>query len=283
MACAVALLGSTAAGASTVQVRAGQNLTQIASANGTTVSALVAANGIRNPNLVVAGTVLTIPGTGSAGPASATAATSESTGGAYAVAAPGDSLWSIATRNGTTMSALARANGLTVNATILVGRRLLLPAAVSSVPVPSSLVSQRFPAALLASSSRLGLVPLFQQWAAHFGVPVSLLEGTCWWESGWQMGVVSSTGAIGIGQLEPTTVVTFRSVLGDPSLSAWNTSDNIEIAAAYLHQLLTQTGGDQHLALAGYYQGLASVRSHGLLASTTQYVNGVLATAALFD
>ncbi len=282
VACALSLLWTASAGAATVRVRPGQTLTQIAATYGTTVGALASANGIRNPNLVVIGTTLTVPSVGATATGS-TSTTAAATGGTYAVAAPGDSLWSIATRNGTSVAALARANGISVTSTILVGRRLVLPTHTSSVAVPMSLQSQRYPASLLASSSRLTFVPLFQQWATHFGVPTALLEGTCWWESGWQTGVVSSTGAVGIGQLEPSTVTTFRSVLGDPSLSASDTSDNIEIAAAYLHQLLAQTGGNQRLALAGYYQGLASVRRIGMLPSTVQYVHGVLATAVLFS
>jgi hypothetical protein len=35
-------------------------------------------------------------------------------------------------------------------------------------------------------------------------------------------------------------------------------------------------------ALAGYYQGLASVRQRGLLASTATYVRGIEAYAAIF-
>jgi LysM repeat protein len=266
-----------------VRVRAGQNLTQIARTYGTTVGALVAANGIPNPNLVVEGAVLTIPTASAAGASGAgtpSPAPTASIGSTDAVAAPGDSLWSIATRNGTTVSALARANGIPVTATILVGERLALPAPTAGGSALGS--SPGLPAALLASPGRLALIPLFQQWAAHFGLPVALLEGTCWWESGWQSGVTSATGAVGIGQLEPSTVVTFRSILGDPALSAYEPSDNIEMTAAYLHQLLVQMGGSQSQALAAYYQGPASLSSVGELPSTAQYVQGVLATATLF-
>ncbi len=284
VACAATLLWTGSSGATTVRVRAGQTLTQIASTYGTTVAALAAANGIENPNLVVAGAELTVPsGASATGPTPTSGTSSAATSRASVVAASGDSLWSIAARNGTTVAALAQANGVPDTATILVGRRLLLPAASGTGPSSAAaLPAQRYPAVLLASSSRLALVPLFQRWAARFGVPASLLEGTCWWESGWQTGVVSPTGAVGIGQLEPSTVATMRAVLGNTSLSATNASDNIEMSAAYLHQLLTATGGNQSLALAGYYQGLVSVRRSGVPPSTVQYVQGVLATAALF-
>ena len=123
----------------------------------------------------------------------------------------------------------------------------------------------------------------FQKWAAAYGVPTPLLEAMCWWESGWQMTVVSSTGAVGAGQLEPSTVSTMRVVLGDPTLSATDSSDNIQMAAAYLHQLLVQTSGNQALALAGYYQGLTSVRQRGMMVSTVQYAHGILAFVPSFS
>jgi hypothetical protein len=44
-----------------------------------------------------------------------------------------------------------------------------------------------------------------------------------------------------------------------------------------LHSLLNQTGGDPALAAAAYYQGLSSVRSHGMYSDTQAYVNNVLA------
>ena len=285
VACAATLLWTGSSGATTVRVRTGQTLTQIASAYGTTVAALAVANGIENTNLVMVGAALTIPsGASTTGSPSSIGTSSAGTGQASVVAASGDSLWSIAARNGTTVTALAQANGVPATATILVGRRLLLPAGAGAIAGASTAAvpAQRYPALLLASSSRLALVPLFQRWATRFGVPASLLEGTCWWESGWQRSVVSSTGAVGVGQLEPSTVATMRTVLGDATLSATNASDNIEMSAAYLHQLLMATGGNQNLALAGYYQGLVSVRRSGMLPSTVQYVQGVLATAALF-
>ena len=61
------------------------------------MSALAAANGIRNPSLIYPGQVLRIPG-----------GTAERT---YTVQ-PGDTLWGIAERYGTTVSALAAANGI---------------------------------------------------------------------------------------------------------------------------------------------------------------------------
>lgn len=112
-------------------VRSGETLGSIAERNGTTVAALVETNGIANPNLIVAGSTLKIPGGGGA-------ATST---GSHTVRS-GDTLASIAARYGTTVSALASANGITNPNLIVVGRSLHIqggaPSAAGSPATPSS-------------------------------------------------------------------------------------------------------------------------------------------------
>jgi soluble lytic murein transglycosylase-like protein len=137
------------------------------------------------------------------------------------------------------------------------------------------------PARLMARPDRLKLVPVFDLWARRCGVPVSLVEATCYWESGWQAEVVSVTGAVGVCQIEPATATTVRGLLSDTRLDPRTPADNIEMSAAYLRWLLDQTGGRQDLALAAYYQGLASVQRHGILAVSRPYVAGI--TALLHD
>jgi LysM repeat protein len=120
IATALALLLVTCATAqgATVTVRAGDTLTSIAARNGTSVAALARANGIRNPNLVRIGMRLTVPGAGGGAGAAG--------GGTYRVR-PGDTLGGIAARHGTTVSALARANGIRNPALIRIGMRLAVP------------------------------------------------------------------------------------------------------------------------------------------------------------
>lgn len=81
-------------------VKAGDSLSAIAARYGTTWQAIAKASGIANPDVIYPGQVLTIPG----GKAPAKAKS-------YTVRA-GDSLSSIAVRNGTTWQALAQLNGL---------------------------------------------------------------------------------------------------------------------------------------------------------------------------
>lgn len=80
-------------------VRAGDTLTAIASRFQTTVQRLAALNDIGNPNLIYIGERLQIPTTGS------------SAAETYTVR-PGDTLWNIAQRYGTTVSHLAAINNV---------------------------------------------------------------------------------------------------------------------------------------------------------------------------
>src|ERR1035441_463717 len=95
-----------AAGAATLRVSAGETLSQIAHTYGTTTSQVAAANDITDSNKIEAGTVLQIPTSGSG-----TSMGSASVGSTSVAVRPGESLWGIATRFGTTVSAPAPAHG----------------------------------------------------------------------------------------------------------------------------------------------------------------------------
>jgi LysM repeat protein len=99
-------------------VQAGENLYRISLRYGTTVSAIVAANNLPNANSIYVGQVLLIPGSGQGQPSS---------GGTTYVVQPGDTLYSIARRYGTTVAALAAHNGIVPPYTIKVGQTLRIP------------------------------------------------------------------------------------------------------------------------------------------------------------
>jgi soluble lytic murein transglycosylase-like protein len=181
------------------------------------------------------------------------------------VVARGDNLTTIAKRFGTTVPALASANGLDPERILHEGRRLVIPGPAAIRP------------------DRAALVPTFERWAAANGIPADLLMATSWMESGWQNHVVSRTGAVGIGQLMPDTVTFVREILiGVPSLDVRVPEDNIRMSARYLGWLLQRSGGDQTKALAGYYQGFRSVERRGMYAETVAYVRGVQALQQVF-
>ena len=93
---------------------------------------------------------------------------------------------------------------------------------------------------------------------------------------------VSVASAYGIGQLMPDTVTYVNQQLLGVSLDPRRPEHNIRIAARYLRWLLDQTNGYVPTAVAGYYQGLASVRRIGMLADTRFYVASVLALQPRF-
>ncbi len=155
-------------------------------------------------------------------------------------------------------------------------------AAIAAAPTLTADQLARLPAALLSFPDRLALVPLFDQWAAEYGVSPSLLKALAWMESGWQASVVSPSGAIGIGQLLPDTAAFVAGTLIGVPLDPYVADDNIRMSARFLAQLLNLTNGDVNMALAGYYQGLTSVRRDGMKATTAAYVNVILALQARF-
>ena len=90
-------------------VERGDTLGQIASEHGVSVSDLIEANGISNPNLIVPGQKLVIPG-------STEMHTVE----------PGDTLGRIAARYGTSVSAIAQANNISNPNLIRIGQQLVI-------------------------------------------------------------------------------------------------------------------------------------------------------------
>jgi LysM repeat protein len=100
-------------------VRRGENLTRIAAHYGTTVYAIVRANGLRNANLIYVGQRLVIPGGGGYGPAPGCRC--------LYVVRRGDTLSQIAWRHGTSVQWLMRANGLWNANYIWAGQRLCVP------------------------------------------------------------------------------------------------------------------------------------------------------------
>ena len=98
-------------------VQPGENLFRIALHYGMTYTALAAANGIINPDLVYVGQRLTIPAEGTA----PTAPT-----GTHVVQ-PGENLFRIALKYGVTVEALAVANGISNVNLIYPGQKLRIP------------------------------------------------------------------------------------------------------------------------------------------------------------
>ncbi len=120
-------------------VQPGDTLGRIATRYGTSVSALVAANGIVNPNRIEVGQVIIIPvpgsttvvtgtvTTGVTAPVVPPATSTTVTGTRVHVVQPGENLFRIALRYGTSVGAIAAANGIVDPTRIYVGQTLVIP------------------------------------------------------------------------------------------------------------------------------------------------------------
>ena len=262
--------GSTATGGGHLVVP-GETLSGIAAANGVTPSALAAANGLSPTSFVIAGTRLTIPAAGGG-----STPTTPAVGGGGHLVVPGETLSGIAAANGLTPSALAAANGLSPTSFVIAGTRLTVPAAASAGDTGTGQVQAGVPNAPLPTPVRLSGGEIGQI-AAENGIAPSLAKAVAWQESGFNNAVLSSANARGIMQIIPPTWQFIQSNLAGSPLDPESPVDNVRAGSLLLRHLLANSGGDPTIALAGYYQGLNSVRRIGLLPETQTYVSNVLA------
>ena len=123
---AAVLMAAVPAAAATYQVAAGDSLYAIAGRFGTTADRLAAANAIPDPDLIYPGQVLQIPGSG---------------GWRGYTVRPGDSLWLIAQRTGTTVADLAARDNISDPNSIWPGEVLQVPATSGGPDLAAALQS----------------------------------------------------------------------------------------------------------------------------------------------
>jgi LysM repeat protein len=179
------------------------------------------------------------------------------------VVRPGDSLNAIARKHGTTLSTIAHLNKLDPSRPLLIGVKLRLPASVSA-PTSVSVTN--------ASTVRNAL----DRWASHYGIDPRLARALAWMESGYNNSVVSSVGAQGVMQLLPSTWKYVETVLIKHPVSH-DAEGNVHVGLAYLNHLLGAFHGDEHLALAAWYQGERAVKARGPYKVSKTFVADVLA------
>jgi soluble lytic murein transglycosylase-like protein len=125
--------------------------------------------------------------------------------------------------------------------------------------------------------SRDAVAAMIRATAGRWHVDPRLVLGVSYEESGFNQAVVSSVGAVGAMQIMPTTGRWVSSYVVHRTLDIHRAQDNVTAGVALLSVLLRETNGNARQAVAGYYQGLASVRERGMYGETKHYVANVLA------
>ncbi|MEV7611259.1 LysM peptidoglycan-binding domain-containing protein [Microbacterium sp. NPDC089320] len=121
-------------------VVAGETVFSIAQKNGTSVDAVLAANGLTRASVIYPGQQLSLaapsapPAAPSAAPAQTPAPVPAATGGQTHAVAAGDTLFAIAKKYGTTVAQLYALNGLGSGAIIYPGQSLVVAAAAAPAP-----------------------------------------------------------------------------------------------------------------------------------------------------
>ncbi|WP_413449841.1 LysM peptidoglycan-binding domain-containing protein [Georgenia phoenicis] len=291
---------SPTSGARTHVVQAGETVSGIATRYGTTVAQIASANGLSDPGLIRIGQRLTIGGgaRAAAAPTSAPATTVPvSNASRTHVVASGETVSGLASRYGTSTSAIVSANNLSRSALIYVGQRLTIPGGGSSAApsaAPSTggqLVGDTFlgrtyasdvvgaantnKATLLSMSvpSRDQMRGIVRDTAVRMGVDPALALAVAQQESGFDARAVSPANAVGVMQVIPSSG-RWASELVGRDLNLLDPQDNVVAGVAILRQLV-QTADSFDQAVAGYYQGLAGVRRNGMYPDTRNYVAGI--------
>jgi soluble lytic murein transglycosylase-like protein len=266
--------GSAIATDRMVIVQPGDTLSGIALEQGMTVPQLVALNGIADPNRILAGQRLVVAW-GATTPATAPAAATHRV-------AFGETLTGIAKRYGTTIAAIAAANGIVNPSLIRTGQLLAILAGTAPAAgggptaAMTALTATRF-------AQREGVRRLIVTEAVAQGVPPALALAVAWQESGWRQGVVSSAGAIGIMQLIPASGEwVAQAMLGEP-VNLYDAASNVRAGVCLLRHYLDRYGGDRSLVLAAYYQGQTAVDHHGVYAVSRSYIESVLRLEQTFS
>lgn len=288
----VATAMATSASAEVVHVvTSGENLTTIARRYGSTITAIARTNAMRNPSFLRVGQRLTIPGTAApaapapAAPAPGTAAPAAPAPVAPPPAAPvvhvvasGENLTAIAHRYGSTIAAIAGANGISNPSFLRVGQRLAIPGTTAPTAAPTTMASGM--ASLVAARGEIGSIIAAE--ASAQGVPVAFALAVAWQESGWRARVVSRAGAVGVMQLTPATADWVGSSMLGQRVDPYDVRSNVRAGITLLKHYLDRYGGDRSLTLAAYYQGQTAADRHGIYRITRPYIASVTALERFF-
>ncbi|WP_191090945.1 LysM peptidoglycan-binding domain-containing protein [Serinicoccus hydrothermalis] len=306
--------GSKARGGTTITVRPGDTLSHLAVRHGVSVEQLVDVNAISNTRLIYPGQVLRLPGSGGGSAPREQAApaqrpsSSENSSGTTVTVRSGDTLTDIAARHGVSVAAIARANDLQDTRLIYPGEKLRLDGSAPTTggtttmdrpydertigdhrageKVPDTFLHYRYSDGVARSAagnrdylaqvdvpSQEAVRDLIVRTSERHGVDPTLMLALSYQESGWNHRAVSPANAIGAMQVIPSSGEWASGLVGR-ELNLLDPQDNVTAGVVIMRTLMRSADSTEE-AIGGYYQGLASVRQHGLFADTRQYVRNI--------
>lgn len=260
-------------------VRPGDTLSGIAARSGLSIGRLARANRISVHEVLRIGQRLSIPNGKATARRNVKTRRSIAAGSHRAkyTVGQGDTLSAIAAKHGLSQTTLIKANRLR-NTVIRPGQRLQVPGATRLSAPPGLGPTARANLAYLRSRpapSRTKVRSMIVAAARRHGVDSRLALAIGWQESNWTQRSVSHKNALGVMQCLPSTGRWMSGVVGR-RLDLLQSQDNIACGVALL-RTLGRGAANEHEVIAAYYQGLASVRTHGVYQETERYVSGVLA------
>lgn len=258
-----------------VVVHPGDTLSQIALEQGISLKQLVDWNAIADPNRIYPGQRLRV----SAQPAPSPSPIAAPPTPRVHVVRSGEHLTGIARRYGTTIAAMVAANGIANPSFLRVGQPLTIPGPTAS----TGRTGFAMPASMIAAvAARDDIRAMIADEAALRGVPVAFALAVAWQESGWQPGVVSSAGAVGVMQLTPATADWVAATMLGASIDLHDAVSNVRAGVCLLRHYLDRYHGDRALVLAAYFQGQTAADRHGVYPITRSYIASILAFEAVF-
>jgi LysM repeat protein len=278
-------------------VRSGDTISAISARLRVSPALVLQLNHLDARGQIYAGQYLTVPAAPVRAAAKAAAARAAAAAWTTYRVRPGDSVSAIAVRLGTTQATLLKANRISTTSILSIGQVLRVPrqapVATTRTSSATTFAGRTYPEATLraADANRQQLastaVPSLaatQQiviaTARRYGVDPALAQAIAMQESGFNQRAVSVANAIGVMQVIPSSG-RWASDLTGRRLNLLDTRDNITAGVVIL-KALTTSASSREQAIAGYYQGLASVRSSGMAADTKGYVASVSALAGRF-
>ncbi|MCT9871714.1 LysM peptidoglycan-binding domain-containing protein [Paenarthrobacter aurescens] len=285
-------------------VVSGDTLGAIAAKHGVPLSSIFSWNNLNGSSIIYPGQKIKVSG-GSApsAPAAPTPAPAPAPAplagtGTYTIKA-GDTLSSIASRHGVSLSALMTANKVTATTVIYPGQKLtipgasLQPAGETKPLVPSTFLGFTYPPAVVSSAnenkallnaspvpSRAEMKSIVADTARRMGVSPSLALAFAEQESGFDQRAVSPANAIGTMQVIPSSGQWASDLVGR-KLNLLDPYDNATAGVAIIRALIA-TSKDLDTAIAGYYQGQYSVSKYGMYDDTKRYVESIKARQRTF-